>query len=96
MAFVRQGVIAASVLVHVKSLPTLACIVLDIRMPGMTGLDLFRQLAAAPGGPPVILVSAHLDEAIEQHALSAGVMACIRKPFTDEALLDAVHAALRR
>jgi len=78
------------------ALPTLACIVLDIRMPGMTGLDLFRQLAAAPGGPPVILVSAHLDEAIEQHALSAGVMACIRKPFTDEALLDAVHAALRR
>jgi two-component system response regulator FixJ len=77
-------------------LRTLACIVLDLRMPGMTGLDLLQKLAGEPAVPPVILVSAHLDETIEKNARDAGVAACIRKPFTDEALMHAVHIALRR
>ena len=77
-------------------LHTLACIVLDLRMPGVTGLELVHRLAGEPSVPPVVLVSAHLDETIEKNARDAGVVACIRKPFTDEALLQAVHVALRR
>ena len=86
---------AAAFLDHLPHFPP-ACIVLDIRMPGMSGLDLFRRLVSGPAVPPVILVSAHLDDVIERDALAAGVVACICKPFTDEALLRAVRAALRR
>jgi FixJ family two-component response regulator len=84
-AFLRDAALTAS-----------ACVVLDIRMPGINGLDLFRRLTGLPGAPPVILVSAHIDDALEVTALRAGAVACIRKPFTDEVLLQAVHAALRR
>ena len=72
------------------------CIVLDVRMPGMSGVDLQRKLAELPGTPPVIVVSAHLTERLERQMLSAGAIACLRKPFTEETLLQAVHRALER
>ena len=73
-----------------------ACIVLDVQMPGMSGVELQRKLAELPGSPPVIVVSAHLNERVEKQMLSAGAIACLRKPFTEETLLQAVHRALER
>ena len=70
------------------------CIVLDVRMPGMSGVELQRKLAELPGAPPVIVVSAHLTERVEQQMLSAGAIACLRKPFTEETLVQAVRRAL--
>jgi two-component system, LuxR family, response regulator FixJ len=78
------------------ALETLACIILDLRMPGLDGLDLLHRLADIPDRPPVILVSAHLDGTIERAARLAGVAACIRKPFSDEALMRAVRLSVRR
>jgi FixJ family two-component response regulator len=72
------------------------CIVLDVRMPGMSGLELQRKLAEMAGTPPVIVVSAHLTERLEKQMLSAGAIACLRKPFTEETLLQAVRRALER
>ena len=71
-----------------------ACIVLDLRMPGMSGLELQRQLADMAGTPPIIVVSAHLTERLEKQILSAGAIACLRKPFTEETFLEAVRRAL--
>jgi FixJ family two-component response regulator len=72
------------------------CIVLDVRMPGMSGVELQRKLRELPGTPPVIVVSGHLTERLEKQMLSAGAVACLRKPFTEETLLQAVRQALER
>ena len=72
------------------------CIILDVRMPGMNGLDLQRKLGEMAGTPPIIVVSAHLTERLEKQMLSAGAIACLRKPFTEETLLQAVRRALRQ
>ena len=73
-----------------------ACIVLDLRMPGMSGLELQRRLGDMAGTPPIIVVSAHLTERLEKQLLSAGAIACLRKPFTEETLVQAVRRALER
>jgi FixJ family two-component response regulator len=76
--------------------PACACIILDVRLPGASGLELQRRLARRPAAPPVIVVSAHLDEDVEKQALAAGAIAVLHKPFTEEALVRAVRRALQR
>ena len=70
------------------------CLILDVRMPGLSGLELQRQLVASGSSIPVIFITAHGDEAARAQALAAGALAFLRKPFTEEALLNAVQAAL--
>lgn len=71
-----------------------ACLVLDLRMPGMSGLELQRRLAARGGGPPVIIVTAHGDDEARAEALTAGAVAFLKKPFKEETLLGAISSAL--
>ena len=70
------------------------CVVLDVRMPGASGLDLQDQLAAGGYTLPVIFVSAHADVALTVRAMRAGALQVFTKPFDDQALLDAIHQAL--
>ena len=70
------------------------CVVLDLRMPGMSGLDLLRQLAATGSGIPVIILTAHGDDETRRRSLQAGAVAFLEKPFQSAALLDAVRTAL--
>lgn len=72
------------------------CLVLDLRMTGMSGLDLFRHLAVADSRIPVVILTAHGDEETRRQSLQAGAVAFLDKPFHSDALLDAVRAALRR
>jgi FixJ family two-component response regulator len=71
------------------------CLVLDVRMPGMSGLELQRRLLAAEPRVPVIFITAHGDEEQRSQALNAGAVDYLLKPFKEEALLSAVAAALR-
>jgi FixJ family two-component response regulator len=71
------------------------CLVLDVRMPGMSGLELQRHLLAAEPRVPVIFITAHGDEEQRSQALDAGAVDYLLKPFTEEALLSAVDMALR-
>lgn len=71
------------------------CLILDIRMPGMSGLELQRRLVAAGSRIPIIFVTAHADEVGRAPALSERAVAFLRKPFSEEALLSAVQSALR-
>lgn len=69
------------------------CLVLDIRLTGMTGLDLLDHLTAAGVSLPVIVITAHDDTQVRARASRAGVIAYLRKPFDDEALLAAIQRA---
>jgi FixJ family two-component response regulator len=71
------------------------CVVLDLRMTGMSGLDLLRHLTSASVRVPAVMLSAHGDEEIRQRCLVAGAVAFLDKPFDCDALLDAVQTALR-
>ena len=70
------------------------CLVADIRMPGMSGLDLQEKLAEYPLHPPVIIISGHGDVPMAVRAVKAGAVDFIEKPFRDQILLDSVHRAI--
>jgi len=72
------------------------CMVLDVRMPGMSGLDLFDRLAARRIAPPTIIITGHGDVPMAVRALKAGVIDFIEKPFNDQVLLDCIQRALER
>jgi FixJ family two-component response regulator len=69
------------------------CLVLDIRLPGMTGLDLQEKLVALGAKYPVIFMTAHDNPQWRERANKAGAVAYLRKPFDEESLLDAIHLA---
>jgi FixJ family two-component response regulator len=71
-----------------------ACLIADIRMPGMSGLDLQARLNAARCRIPTIFLTAHGDAKMRMQALRAGAVEFLAKPFDDEALVESVRAAL--
>jgi FixJ family two-component response regulator len=71
-----------------------ACLITDIRMPGMSGLDLQAQLNADHCRIPTIFITAHGDAKMRMQAMRAGAVEFLAKPFDDEALLESVRAAL--
>ena len=72
----------------------IGCVVLDLRLTGMNGLDLLRRLASTGSRIPVIILTAHGDDETRERTLQAGAIAFLRKPFQSATLLDAVRAAL--
>jgi FixJ family two-component response regulator len=76
------------------SLP--GCLVVDIRMPGMSGLEMQEKLAEQPIHPPVIIVTGHGDIPMAVRAVKAGAVDFIEKPFRDQILLDSVHRAIEK
>src|ERR1700757_5529164 len=72
------------------------CLVLDIRMPGASGLELQRDLAAANRHVPIIFITAHGDIPMSVQAMKGGAIEFLTKPFRDQDLLDAVEAGLER
>jgi FixJ family two-component response regulator len=73
-----------------------ACLVLDIRMPGRSGLELQRDLAAANRQVPIIFITAHADIPMTVQAMKGGAIEFLTKPFRDQELLDAIEAGLAR
>src|SRR5499427_5766214 len=70
------------------------CLILDVAMPGMSGLDLQKELKRRGQAIPIIFISGQKDEDIRKQALKQGAASFLHKPFSDSALLDAVNAAL--
>jgi FixJ family two-component response regulator len=71
------------------------CVITDIHMPGMSGLDLARLLAARRRGPPVVMVTAHSGSSIDARAAARGVVCLLRKPFETDVLVDCLEKALK-
>ena len=72
------------------------CLVLDVRLPGLSGMDLQRELAAASNHVPIIFITGHGDIPMSVRAMKAGAAEFLTKPFHDQELLDAVQQALAR
>ena len=70
------------------------CMVLDVRMPEVTGPQLQAKLRAMNSAVPVIFVTAHADDEVRARALRDGAIAFLNKPFSEDALLDAIRSAL--
>jgi FixJ family two-component response regulator len=72
------------------------CLVLDVRLPGMSGLAFQQELTKAGVTLPIIFITGHADVPMSVRAMKAGAAEFLTKPFDDQVLLDAVHAALER
>src|SRR5258708_28074051 len=71
-----------------------ACLVLDVRLPGLSGLDLQRQLGQSGHSIPIIFITGHGDIPMSVRAMKDGAVEFLTKPFRDQDLLDAIHQAL--
>ena len=71
-----------------------ACLLLDVRMPGMSGFELQRQLGAANWRIPIIFITAYADDDVRARALAAGAVAVLSKPCHEAELLQAIEVAL--
>src|ERR1700728_868915 len=73
-----------------------ACLILDVRLPGQSGLDFQRELAAAKRELPIIFITGHGDIPMTVQAMKGGAIEFLTKPFRDQDLLDAIHLGLSR
>ena len=73
-----------------------SCLILDIRLPGISGLDFQRKLAEAGNFIPIIFITGHGDIPMSVRAMKGGAVEFLTKPFRDQDLLDAIHVALER
>lgn len=73
-----------------------ACLILDVRMPGLSGLDLQKELAASGRSLSIIFMTGHGTIPLSVQAMKAGALEFLEKPFDDQTLIDAVHEALKK
>jgi FixJ family two-component response regulator len=90
-----QGFSSAEAFLGSDHRHTTRCLVLDVRMPGMSGPELQRRMAVANLPIPIIFITAHQDDAQRARTLEAGAVAFLHKPFYEEELLNAIEAALK-
>jgi FixJ family two-component response regulator len=94
--FLAASFASAESFLRSKWLKRVCCMIADVRMPGMSGIELHQRLSASGHAIPTILISAYLDDRVRARALQAGVVCCLAKPFAPEKLLACVRAALTR
>ena len=92
--FIPQFYESADALFKGAATDQVTCVVSDIRIPGMTGVELVRKLKSSGSSCPVILITGHGDVALAVEAMKAGANDFIEKPFDDEMLLGAIRSAL--
>ena len=86
---------SAEEFLHSDHLPDTQCLILDVRMPGIDGLELRRQLLRNNRDIPTVFITAHGDTTARSQALEDGAVDYLFKPFSEQALLNAINVALR-
>ena len=86
---------SADIFLRSGQLQDTSCLIVDVQMPGMDGLQLQSHLAATGCGIPIIFISAYESKDSRQRAMQAGAAAFLGKPFSDEQLLQIIRSALR-
>jgi FixJ family two-component response regulator len=95
VGFRVQGFSSAEAFLNSDQVRDTACLILDMRMPGMSGLELQRQMVAANWRIPIIFVTSYADGDEQAQALEAGAVDYLYKPFREEDLINSIDAALR-
>ena len=95
LGFAARAFASAEEFLASGSLDQTQCLVLDVAMPGMSGPELQRELVRRRRTIPVVFITALGDEALHPRTRDGGVVACLQKPFTEAALVGALHAALK-
>ena len=96
IGFGTQGFPSAEAFLNSSQARDTGCLILDVRMPGMNGLDLQRRIVETRWRIPIIFITSHADDDAQARALEAGAVAFLHKPFREEELLNAIDAALKR
>ena len=96
VGYAAAGFTSAKEFLDSAGLDSTACLILDLHMPEMGGLELQRRLAAQGDPMPIIFITAHGSHEVSAEALRRGATAFLRKPFSEESLLEAVRSALAR
>jgi FixJ family two-component response regulator len=92
--FRTQGFASAEAFLGSGQTGETACLILDVRMPGMSGLDLQRHLVAVESRIPIIFITSHADDDARERAIEAGAVDFLYKPCRDEELFRAIETAL--
>jgi FixJ family two-component response regulator len=95
VGFRAQGFSSAEAFLSSNQVHDTACLILDMRMPGMNGLELQLQMVAANWRIPIIFITSYEDDDARARALEAGAVDFLYKPFSEEELLHAIDAALK-
>jgi FixJ family two-component response regulator len=96
VGYAAAGFVSAQDFLNSAQLPCTACLILDVRMPGLGGFELQRRLAAENIHTPIIFITANGDPEVSAEVLATGATALLRKPFSQESLLVALRSALAR
>lgn len=92
--FAAEAYASAAAFLHSDSVSLTKCLVLDITMPGMSGPELHRELARRKLDIPVVFITANGNGDVRRRMLDSGAVECLAKPFSPEALLQALRTAL--
>lgn len=95
LGFAAESFASAEEFLQSEASGSTRCLILDLAMPGMSGIELQRELRARRQPIPIVFITAHADAATRPGLLREGAIECLAKPFSDSALLAAVEMALR-
>jgi FixJ family two-component response regulator len=94
LGYTAAAFASAEEFLNSRQLRRTSCLIADVHMPGMTGLDLHRHLVALGKTIPTILITAYPDDSLRKRALEAGVVGYLSKPFDESELLACIDASL--
>ena len=92
--YTAEGFASADEFLNSRQVPHTSCLIADMQMPGMTGLELHRHLVASGKTIPTILITAYPDDSVQERAMGDGIVGYLSKPFDENDLLACVHASL--
>ena len=95
LGYVAMAFECAEDLLKSKRRRRVSCLIADVQMPGMTGVELHNRLVASGEPIPTVLITAFPDERSRERALQAGVIGYLTKPFSEDELLACIHSSLR-
>jgi len=96
LGYSAQAFASAEEFLSSRQVPRTSCLIADVQMPGMTGIELHRHLSTAGKPIPTILITAYPDDGVRERALAAGVIGYLSKPFEEDDLLACISSALTR
>ena len=94
LGYTAEAFASAEEFLNSRQVPHTSCLIADVQMPGMTGLELHRHLVASGKTIPTILITAHTDDGVRERALQDGIIGYLSKPFSEDDLMACIRSSL--